>query len=71
LVFFTQKKLAAPIIFSTGSTLQIRLLEQTVREIRSENSSRFDELRRLLDEERAARNRAETELEALRRSNLR
>ena len=50
---------------------QIRLLEQTVRDLRAESSTRFDDLQRLLTEERAARIKAETELEILKRTNSR
>ena len=48
----------------------IRLLEQAVRDIRTENSVRFDDLQRLVNEERDARIRAETELELLKRNQL-
>jgi hypothetical protein len=46
-------------------------LEQTVKDIRAETSTRFDELVRVLEEERAARVKAETELqEILKKNNL-
>jgi hypothetical protein len=48
--------------------LQVTLLEQTVEAIRAENGAKFEDLRKLVVDQRAARVRAEAEIEALKKN---